>query len=65
MRVPCAEPLVPCVPLVGVRRKGILASVEAPLSPLDAVNTLGCGEQIPRTILAGSMSRIRPSVPGV
>ena len=40
MRVPCGEPLVPCVPLVGIRRKGILGSVEAALSLLDAVSSL-------------------------
>ena len=38
---PCGELLAPCLPLVGVRRKRILVSVEAPLSSLDAVNFLG------------------------
>ena len=36
-----------------LRRKGILASVEAPLWLLDAVNYLR--ERVPRTILAGYM----------
>ena len=39
-RVPCGEPVVPCVPLLGVRRKGILGRVEASLSLLDAVSSL-------------------------
>ena len=38
MHVPCGEPVLPCVPLVGVLRKGILGSVETPLSLLDAVS---------------------------
>ena len=63
--VPCGELLAPCVFLVGVLRKGILVSVEAPLSSLDAVSFLGCGECVPCTILAGYMCRNRPSVPGI
>ena len=63
--VPCGELLAPCVFLVGVRRKGMLVSVETPLSPLDAVSFQGCGERVPRTILAGHMCRGRPSAPGV
>ena len=55
----------PCVPLVGVWRKGIMASFEAPLLLLDAVSFLGCEECVPCTILAGYMCRIRPSVPGI
>ena len=63
--VQCGGPLVPCVPLVGVWRKGILVSVEAPLLLFDACNFLGRGECVPRTIPAGYMSQIRPSVPGI
>ena len=33
--------LAPCLPLVGVRRKGILVSVEDPLSSLDVVKFSG------------------------
>ena len=35
--------------------KGTRVSVEAPLSLLDAVSFLGCGERVPRNILAGYM----------
>ena len=51
--------------LVAVRRKEMLVSVEASLPSLDVVSFLGCGEHVPRTILAGYMCRNRPSVPGV
>ena len=37
---PCGEPVVPCVARVGFRWKGILGSVSAPLSLLDAVRVL-------------------------
>ena len=37
---PCGEPMVPWVPRVGFRRTGILGSVAAPLSLLDAVSFL-------------------------
>ena len=54
--VPRGELLAPCVFLVGVRKKkGMLVSVEAPLSLLDAVSFLGCGECVPHTILVGYM----------
>ena len=59
------EVLAPCVSLIGIRRKGMVVSVEVRLSSLDAVSFLGCGECAPRTIFAGYMYRNRPSDQGV